>query len=156
MSILDRFRTKQDEARLKTAKPAAKKEPAKAKATAAVPKETKAEKAAVKQEPIAHKAVPTAMTAHRILLRQLVTEKAAQLETKHQYVFAVATDANKPAIIHAIHELYGVKPLRVRIIRQDGKYVRFGRQYGKQKNWKKAIVVLPKEKTLPSSRGEKV
>ena len=145
MSILDRFRKKQTKEQLQ----------AKGKKSASVPEKAAIEgeerSNAPKQEQ--HTVVPGAKSAHRVLVRQMVTEKAVMLEKHGQYVFQVSRDANKPSIMHAVKELYGVKPERVQIINREGKYVRFGRKSGKRKSWKKAIIVLPKGKTLHAAKS---
>lgn len=77
-----------------------------------------------------------------ILLRPIITEKATDQETKGVYIFEVTIKANKISIKKAIEQIYGVKPLRVNIIRVRGKRVRYGRSTGRTKSWKKALVFL--------------
>jgi len=80
---------------------------------------------------------------HDILLRPLVTEKAAAGEaTSNTYVFEVGETANKHEIKHAIESFFNVKVQDVRTVRVRGKFKRFGRFYGKRSNWKKAYVTL--------------
>ncbi|MBU4369754.1 50S ribosomal protein L23 [Patescibacteria group bacterium] len=79
-----------------------------------------------------------------ILLRPIITEKATDQEVKGCYIFEVNSKANKISIKKAIEQIYGVKPLRVNIIRVRGKKVRYGRSTGKTKAWKKALVFLKK------------
>lgn len=95
----------------------------------------------------------TANLAYKTLLRPLVTEKAANLASKGQYVFVVSKEANKIEIIKAISAVYKIKPLSVNIINNQGKKVRRGRQTGKRKDWKKAIVTLPEGKSLNIYEG---
>jgi large subunit ribosomal protein L23 len=91
--------------------------------------------------------------AYRVLLKPLVTEKATNLGVLNKYVFAVAPKANKIEIAKAIEEVYGVKPVKVNIIKGQGKIIRNGRIFGKRKNWKKAIVALPEGKTIKIYEG---
>lgn len=91
--------------------------------------------------------------AYRVLIKPLITEKAAILNTDSKYVFSVATDANKIEIANAVEEVYGVKPIAVNIIKVSGKKVRYGRTFGKRKDWKKAIVALPKGKSINIYEG---
>ena len=140
MSFLDRFRKKLTKALLQ----------AKGKKTEAVPAAAEREEQEEKREQ--HAAVPGARSAHRVLVRQMVTEKASMIEKHGHYLFHVARNANKPSIMQAVKELYGIWPERVQIINSEGKYVRFGRQYGKRKSWKKAMIVLPKGKTLHAAK----
>lgn len=87
--------------------------------------------------------------AYKILIRPLVTEKTAAQAGAGKYVFVVAGNANKIEIKKAVKSVYDVLPTDVNIVKNEGKRVRFGRHFGKRKDWKKAIVTLPKGKTLP-------
>jgi len=79
-----------------------------------------------------------------ILLRPIITEKATDQEAKGCYIFEINSKANKISIKKVIEQIYGVKPLRVNIIRVRGKKVRYGRSTGRTKSWKKALVFLKK------------
>ncbi|MEN9787383.1 MAG: ribosomal protein [Pseudomonadota bacterium] len=86
---------------------------------------------------------------HDILLRPLVTEKAATGEAaENTYVFEVGETANKHEIKSAIESFFNVKVEDVRTVRVRGKYKRFGRFYGRRSNWKKAYVKLAQGHTL--------
>lgn len=87
------------------------------------------------------------------IVRPLVTEKTAHLTQNGQYVFVVDPKANRLEIRQAIRAMYGVMPVCVNIQNVKGKVVRFGRTYGKRKDWKKAIVTLPKGKTIEVYEG---
>jgi len=91
--------------------------------------------------------------AYRVLIKPLVTEKAASLGMHNKYVFAVSPKANKIEISKAIEEVYGIKPIGVNIINSEGKVIRSGRISGKRKDWKKAIVALPEGKTIKIYEG---
>lgn len=80
--------------------------------------------------------------AYRILIKPLVTEKGTYLHATNQYLFEVSPTANKIRIKKAIWHLYGVKPIKVNIIKVKGKKVKYGRTSGQTKNRKKAIVTL--------------
>jgi len=80
--------------------------------------------------------------AHRVLVKPLVTEKAADMGAHGQYAFVVDTKMNKIEIKKAIRSVYNVEPVAVNIINMIGKSVRYGRSFGRRKNWKKAIVTL--------------
>ncbi|MBI4098661.1 MAG: 50S ribosomal protein L23 [Candidatus Magasanikbacteria bacterium] len=88
-----------------------------------------------------------------VLLFPLVTEKGTRLESRGTYQFAVATNTTKPTIARAITARYGVTPSRVRIMARRGKWVRFGRMYGKRSDWKRALVTLPEGKTINVHEG---
>lgn len=92
-------------------------------------------------------------TAHRILLRALLSEKTAHAEAKGVYTFAVDIDATKPAIMRAVTEVYGVRPVSVRTSITEGKQARFGRFNGRRRDWKKAMVTLPAGKTISVHTG---
>ena len=87
--------------------------------------------------------------AYRVLLYPLVTEKASRVGEKQQYVFAVSSAATRITVARAIMSLYGIRPRKVNILRMEGKRVRFGRRLGKQKDWKKAMVMLKPGQSLP-------
>lgn len=91
--------------------------------------------------------------AYRILLRPLVSEKAAAAERDGAYTFMIASGATKTEVASAVHAVYGVKPIAVRTVNMSGKYLRFGSRIGRRKNWKKAIVTLPKGKTISIHEG---
>lgn len=88
-----------------------------------------------------------------IILRPLVTEKGAHLAATGQYLFEVNLHANKVQIKNAIRSMYGVMPTSVNIQKVRGKAVRFGRMYGRRKDWKKAIVTLPEGKKIEVYEG---
>ncbi len=77
------------------------------------------------------------------LVRPLVTEKSTTaLGSDRTYAFEVSIDASKPQIRRAVEGFYGVAVERVRTLVVRGKVKRFGRRFGKRKNWKKAYVTL--------------
>lgn len=91
--------------------------------------------------------------AYRILLAPVQSEKAARLGSENQYVFFVAPAANKIEIKEAIFRVYGVRPVAVNIIRLPRKTVRYGKNTGKEKMRVKAVVTLPRGKTISIYEG---
>ncbi|MDO8592595.1 MAG: 50S ribosomal protein L23 [bacterium] len=91
--------------------------------------------------------------AYKILAKPLVTEKVSNLGVLNKYVFAVSAYANKIEVAKAVKEVYGVKPVSVNIIKMQGKIARYGRISGRRKDWKKAIVTLPKGETIKVYEG---
>lgn len=91
--------------------------------------------------------------AYRILVRPIITEKGTGLAALGKYLFEVEYKANKIEIAKAIHELYGIKPVKVNIVRMEGKVKTRGRIVGKRKDWKKAVVTLPAGKTINVYEG---
>lgn len=77
-----------------------------------------------------------------VLRHPHVTEKAARMSGQRQYVFVVSPKATKLQVRDAVNKLYGVRPIRVNMLRVKGKQVRFGQRSGVQKDWKKAVVTL--------------
>jgi large subunit ribosomal protein L23 len=57
-------------------------------------------------------------------------------------LFRVATDATKPEIKAAVEMLFNVKVEGVSTVNVKGKVKRFGRTFGRRKDWKKAYVSL--------------
>jgi large subunit ribosomal protein L23 len=92
-------------------------------------------------------------SAFRVLVKPLVTEKGSILGAESKYTFMVANEANKIEIAKAIEDTYGVKPTKVNVINIEGKTKNRGRIAGKRKDWKKAIVTLPKGKTIKIFEG---
>ncbi len=114
-----------------------------------VEKKAKAEKK-TKKQPAAKKAASAKLgvSGSELIVRPLVTEKSATLASENQYVFVVEKRANRIQIRKAIQAMYGITPVSVNIQNVRGKKVRFGRRFGKRKDWKKAIVTLPEGKTI--------
>jgi large subunit ribosomal protein L23 len=93
------------------------------------------------------------LRAYKVLVKPLVTEKATNLGALNKYVFMVDRDANKISVAAAIFEVYGLKPADVNIVKVKGKKVLRGQISGRRKDWKKAIVTLPKGKTIKVYEG---
>ncbi|MFA6393665.1 MAG: 50S ribosomal protein L23 [Patescibacteria group bacterium] len=91
--------------------------------------------------------------AYRVLIKPLVTEKASVLSSLNKYNFSVSPDANRIEVAKAIHEVYGIKPVKVNIINNKGKKVRYGKTKGTRKDWKKAVVTLPAGKSINVYEG---
>lgn len=88
-----------------------------------------------------------------LIVKPLVTEKTAILASQNTYVFVVDSKANKVSVASAIKGIYGIRPTSVNIQNVRGKRVRFGKVSGRRKGWKKAIVTLPKGKTIDVYEG---
>lgn len=152
MGILDRFTSKKErelkgEAVDETVTPAAEVEVAEKPAKAAKKAPAKA-KAADKK---AGKLISERLSD--VIVRPLVTEKSAVMASVGQYMFVVTNDANRVEVRDAVRALYGIVPTSVNIQRVRGKQVRFGQRMGRRVSWKKAIVTLPKGKTIDVYEG---
>ncbi len=88
-----------------------------------------------------------------ILIQPLVTEKSAHAESMNKYSFVVKRTCNKIQIKKAILDIYGVAPTKVAVSNFQGKKIRFKRFLGKRQDFKKAIVSLPKGKSIDIHKG---
>jgi len=88
-----------------------------------------------------------------ILVSPLITEKAAIAESMNKYSFVVAKWASKSQIKKAVKNIYGVRPIKVNVTNVEGKRVKFRRISGKKNDFKKAVVTLPKGKTIDIHKG---
>ena len=93
------------------------------------------------------------MEARDILLRPLVTEKSTALLEEGKYVFEVAKAANKVQIAQAVAEIFNVKVVAVNTINVTGKVKRVGRNVGRRRGYKKAIVTLAPGETIQFFEG---
>jgi large subunit ribosomal protein L23 len=83
---------------------------------------------------------------YNIIIKPLVTEQGMHFaNTRNAYSFEVNKKANKIQIRNAVERLYKVKVTDVRTANVKGKPRRRGRDFGRTRNWKKAIVVLGEE-----------
>jgi len=78
-----------------------------------------------------------------IIKGPLITEKNTLRATTHnEYAFEVALDANRKQIKDAIQKLFGVKVVRVNTLIARREPRKLGRQMGKRRLWKKALIKL--------------
>ena len=71
----------------------------------------------------------------------------------NKYSFIVRRDSTKGQIKKAILEVYGVNPKSVNMINVSGRWVRFGRSFGRRSDYKKAVVTLPAGKSIAVHEG---
>lgn len=89
----------------------------------------------------------------RVLVRPVISEKSSVSASDGKYVFEVTSDANKFMVAEAVEQVYGVRPVAVRVAVMPAKY-RYRRQIkGTIGAWKKAVVTLPKGKSLTIVEG---
>ena len=80
---------------------------------------------------------------HKIIRRPLITEKSTiQKEMNNQLAFEVDRRANKIEIKKAVERIFKVQVEDVRTQNYQGKIKRLGRNTGRRRHWKKAIVTL--------------
>ena len=85
-----------------------------------------------------------------IILAPLITEKGTLVgEQGNQFLFKVASGANKVEIKQAIESLLGAKVASVRTAISHGKVKRQGRYFGQRPDWKKAYVRLRDGENVP-------
>jgi large subunit ribosomal protein L23 len=88
-----------------------------------------------------------------VIVHPYITEKTAILADEGQYTFVVSMDANKVQVKQAVKKMYGVEPQSVNTQIVRGKVVRFGRDFGKRNNWKKAVVTLKEGDSIEIFEG---
>lgn len=90
-----------------------------------------------------------------VILGHHVTEKATLLRAdSNQYVFKVAKAANKKQIKDAVEKLLDVEVESVSVVNTKGKTKRFGYQFGRRKDWKKAYVRIKEGQNIAMLEGE--
>ena len=78
-----------------------------------------------------------------VLLGPHVSEKTTNVADQHnQFVFKVRRDSTKSEISRAVELLFEVTVKKVQVVNCRGKIKRFGQEYGRRQNWKKAYVTL--------------
>ena len=78
-----------------------------------------------------------------VIKKPCLTEKGIGLQEVHnQIVVKVDPRANKLEIKDAMEKLFDVKVDKVRTISMHGKRKRVGKHFGRQADWKKAVVTL--------------
>jgi large subunit ribosomal protein L23 len=83
------------------------------------------------------------MMQYEIIKRPLITEKTSiQKEIANQLTFEVDRRANRIEIKRAIETAFKVRVASVQTMQVKGKVKRRGRNVGKRRDWKKAIVTL--------------
>lgn len=142
MKIIDKITGKEAEEK---AKAPAKKPAAKA-ADTAQPKDASAKEAKPAKEK--KSIIAGKQGVYGVLVSPLITEKSAREEQSGKYAFVVSLGATKNEIAKAVETRYGVAPAKVNVINLPGKVKRFGRNWGKQNDIRKAVVTLPKGKSI--------
>ena len=90
------------------------------------------------------------LETYQVLLGALVTEKSTHQRARfNKFSFRVPVAATKPVIKQAVQEAFGVKVISVTTQYVKERSRRYRTHRGQTSSWKKAIVSLPKEETLP-------
>ncbi|MDP8255540.1 MAG: 50S ribosomal protein L23 [Candidatus Alcyoniella australis] len=91
---------------------------------------------------------------YQVIRRPVITEKTnLAKDSANQFVFEVMRDANKVEIRKAVEELFNVTVVDVQTMVINGKTKRVGRNMGKRKTWKKALVKLAAGETIDFFEG---
>jgi large subunit ribosomal protein L23 len=94
------------------------------------------------------------MNVYEVIVRPIVSEKSmGQQDTDNRYTFEVALKANKRQIKEAVEKLFDVEVVDVRTMILKGKMRRWGRNYYKTQDWKKAIVTLAQGDSITFLEG---
>jgi large subunit ribosomal protein L23 len=144
MGLLDRWSKKTEEEQLKAAE---------SNASDVVVDEKKKEKTSKTASKATKTKKQVTGNAYKVLVRPIISEKAASSESNGVYTFVVAINANKIEIKKAIKQVYGIMPKKVRVMNMEGKRKRFGRRFGRRNDWKKAIITLPKGQSINIHEG---
>lgn len=83
-----------------------------------------------------------------VLIRPVVSEKAGRLSALGKYVFEVRPNANATEVKKEVERVYDVKVASVNTMTVKGKVRRRGRQVGRTKDRKKAVVTLIPGQTI--------
>ena len=91
----------------------------------------------------------------QVLRAPHVSEKSTRVaDQARQFVFRVATDADKREIKRAVEMMFKVEVERVQVMNVKGKRKSFQRSPGKRCDWKKAYVRLKEGHDIDFSVGE--
>ena len=84
-----------------------------------------------------------------IIIRPLFTEKGDWIkDNENKLLLEVAPSSNKVEIKDAVESIFSVKVDKVTTMNYSGKKKRLGRNEGKRRDWKKAIIKLKKGQKL--------
>ena len=83
-----------------------------------------------------------------VFIQPHTSEKAVAAGSRNEYIFMVDDRASKHDVAQAFQDLYGIDPVSVNMLHVLGKAKRFGKNAGRTKGWKKAIVKLPPGKSI--------
>lgn len=82
-----------------------------------------------------------------------ITEKSAVSQSLNKYTFVVDSRATKTDVKRAIKEMYNVEPVAINMVNVEGKATRRGATTGRRGDYKKALITLPKGKTIAIHEG---
>ena len=89
------------------------------------------------------------MDNSQVIIRPVVSEKSYVLSAANRYTFRVHPDAHKTQIRQAVEALFDVHVVDVRTLSVKSKPKRRGVKHGRTRTWKKAIVQVRANETIP-------
>ena len=96
------------------------------------------------------------MDDSQVIIRPVVSEKSYVLSAANRYTFRVHPDAHKTQIRQAVEALFDVHVVDVRTLSVKSKPKRRGVKHGRTRTWKKAIVQVRANETIPVFQGLQV
>lgn len=153
MGFFDKWTKKTEKEQLKAANKKTAGVSAKAKTAKKEPKSEDTTEEKTVKTVTTPKTKKTSGNAYQVIVRPIVSEKAGIAESNGVYSFVVNNKATKIDVKKAVFQVYGVKALKVRIVNVEGKNVRFGQNYGRRSDWKKALVTLSKGQSISIHEG---
>jgi len=93
------------------------------------------------------------MDNSQVIIRPVVSEKSYVLSAANRYTFRVHPDAHKTQIRQAVEALFDVHVVDVRTLSVKSKPKRRGVKHGRTRTWKKAIVQVRANETIPVFQG---
>jgi large subunit ribosomal protein L23 len=93
------------------------------------------------------------MDHSQVIIRPVVSEKSYVLSAAHKYTFRVHPDAHKTQIRQAVEALFEVHVVEVRTLSVKSKPKRRGVTRGRTRIWKKAIVQIRADESIPIFQG---
>ncbi len=90
------------------------------------------------------------MDLSQVLIKPIITEKAYAAQEKGKYAFKVNKNTTKIQVKEAFEKYYGIKPTGVNIVitKLKSRTAGRGRVIKKRTSDKRAIITLPKGKTI--------
>lgn len=89
----------------------------------------------------------------KVLKQPIISEKSFTLADNGKYVFLVQKSATKVEIAKAVEKAFKVHVKDINTVTVKGKVKRFGRIFGRRKDYKKAIVTIGKDEKIEDFKG---
>ena len=93
------------------------------------------------------------MTAHEVVMRPVMSEKAVMGIVDSKYAFYVHPKANRTQVKDAIETVFNVDVVKINLINVKGKIKSLGRYSGRRPARKKAIVTLKPGQRIQELEG---